>query len=158
MARMPTLRAPVLMEIPLVFLRETPPRPRTCRCVRSIYFDNENEAGGNFSLFHLSGYYSALDRRMWSLRATGTACIANSETSRPALRRRPASLSTSEMERDGEDILHACGRGLHRFGAYDNRVPCDARGARTATRPSGWLEGVPARFGGPLLQRFKARK
>jgi hypothetical protein len=52
MARMPTLRAPFLMEIPLVFLRETPPRPRTCRCLWSIYFDNENAAGGKFSLFY----------------------------------------------------------------------------------------------------------
>jgi hypothetical protein len=113
--------------------------------------DNENEAGDNFSLFYLSGFYSALHRRRWSLRARGSACTANSETGRLALQRRPASLSTPELERDGEDILHACGLEWQPFGAYDNGVPCGARGARTAAQLSGWLEGVPARFGGPLL-------
>jgi hypothetical protein len=37
--------------------------------------------------------------------------------------RRRASLSTSELERDGEDILHACSLEWQCFGAHDNGCP-----------------------------------
>lgn len=71
----------------------------------------------------------------------------HSEAGRSAFPRRPTSLSTPELRRGGENIMHMRGLFRQRYDAYRIVVRGGARGARTAARLGGWAGWHISRLG-----------